>query len=143
MLAYYGTCVPAGARHGAVQEDNIVDDAVAARPRGAGVRGVAVVATRLQHHLQHHSVLLTSYIYSLTHASTCLLASFIHAFTHSTYSWLLTTYRPTDRPIYSRLHLPQREARLASEAAHVEQLSVVRAREHLGSTGIGGRWWPG
>ena len=76
--------MPAGARHGAVQEDHVVDDAVAARRRGAGVRVVAVVAARLQHHL----------------------------------------------------HLPQREARLASEAAHVEQLGVVRAREHLGSTRI-------
>ena len=59
--------MPAGARHGAVQEDHVIDDAVAARPGSAGVRVVAVVATRLQHHLQQHpaAALLRSYIYSL------------------------------------------------------------------------------
>ena len=61
LLASLGTCVPAGARHSAVQEDNIVDDAVAARP-GAGASaggGVAVVAPRLQHHLHHRTALLS------------------------------------------------------------------------------------
>ena len=88
-----------------MQEDNVVDDAVTARSGGA------VVATRLQHHLHHPTAL---YLYSLTHHPLA------HSLTHSLN--LLTSVC---------LHLPQREARLAREAAYVEQLGVVRAREHL------------
>ena len=52
-----------------MQEDDIVDDAVAARPGAdAGVGGgVAMVAPRLQHHLPHPTAL---YLYWLTHSLT-------------------------------------------------------------------------
>ena len=111
-----------------MQEDNVVDDAVTARSGGA------VVATRLQHHLYHPTALL---FYLPTHPPT-------HPLTHppahpSTHPPTHSPTRPsTHPPTHSlnlltsvRLHLPQREARLAREAAYVEQLGVVRAREHL------------